>query len=92
MPQPPDGPRFTEKFFGRRAGQTLRENHVRLVENLLPQLRIADRRELLQDPRVHCSKRPYPKSGWKLVSAGVSIWHGKLPRIHMSDSLAANRS
>jgi tRNA (guanine-N7-)-methyltransferase len=52
MPQPPDGPRFTEKFFGRRAGQTLRENHVRLVENLLPQLRIADRPELLQDPRA----------------------------------------
>lgn len=52
MSQPPDGPRFTEKFFGRRAGQTLRENHVRLVEDLLPKLRVPDRADCLHDPRA----------------------------------------
>lgn len=50
MSQPPDQPRFAEKFFGRRAGQTLRDNHVRLVENLLPKLRVPDRADCLHDP------------------------------------------
>ncbi|MEO9874401.1 MAG: tRNA (guanine(46)-N(7))-methyltransferase TrmB [Anderseniella sp.] len=51
MSQPPDGPRFAEKFFGRRAGQTLRDNHVRLVETLLPKLRVPDNADCLHDPR-----------------------------------------
>ena len=52
MSQPPDRPRFAEKFFGRRAGQTLRDNHVRLVETLLPKLRVPDCADSLQDPRA----------------------------------------
>lgn len=51
MSQPPGGSGFAEKFFGRRAGQTLRDNHVRLVENLLPGLRVPDNADCLHDPR-----------------------------------------
>ncbi|MEO1160402.1 MAG: tRNA (guanine(46)-N(7))-methyltransferase TrmB [Pseudomonadota bacterium] len=50
MSQPPDRPRFAEKFFGRRSGQALRDNHARLVENLLPKLRVPDRADSLRDP------------------------------------------
>ncbi|WP_108880196.1 tRNA (guanine(46)-N(7))-methyltransferase TrmB [Anderseniella sp. Alg231-50] len=50
MSQPPDRPRFAEKFFGRRSGQALRDNQVRLVENLLPKLRVPDRADSLRDP------------------------------------------
>jgi tRNA (guanine-N7-)-methyltransferase len=52
MSQSPDGSRFAEKFFGRRAGQTLRDNHVRLVKNLLPKLRVPDDADCLNDPRA----------------------------------------
>ncbi len=52
MSQPPNGTRFAEKFFGRRAGQTLRDNHVRLVESLLPKLRVPDHADCLHDPRA----------------------------------------
>ena len=52
MPQTPDGHGFAEKFFGRRAGQSLRGNHVRLVESLLPRLRVPDEPECLKDPRA----------------------------------------
>ncbi len=50
MSQPPDRPRFTEKFFGRRSGQALRDNHARLVEYLLPKLRIPEGADSLRDP------------------------------------------
>lgn len=52
MSQTPDEPRFAEKFFGRRAGQSLRHNHVRLVQNLLPKLRVPDDADCLRDPRA----------------------------------------
>lgn len=52
MSQTPDRLRFAEKFFGRRAGQSLRANHVRLVENLLPRLRVPESAEGLEDPRA----------------------------------------
>jgi tRNA (guanine-N7-)-methyltransferase len=46
----PDTPDFGEKFFGRRAGQSLRRNHTRLVAELLPQLRVPDRAAVLANP------------------------------------------
>lgn len=52
MSQTPDETRFAEKFFGRRAGQSLRDNHVRLVENLLPKLRVPEGADCLRDPRA----------------------------------------
>ena len=52
MSQPPDVHRFAEKFFGRRSGQSLRDNHVRLIENLLPKLRVPDQAEALKDPQT----------------------------------------
>lgn len=50
MSKSPDAPRFAEKFFGRRAGQSLRDNHVRLIENELPKLRVPDHADALRDP------------------------------------------
>lgn len=52
MSQSPDVPRFAEKFFGRRAGQTLRDNHARLIENMLPKLRVPDQPDALQNPQT----------------------------------------
>ena len=52
MSQPPDAPRFAEKLFGRRSGQSLRDNHVRLIENLLPKLRVPDQTDALKNPQT----------------------------------------
>ncbi len=52
MSQASDAPRFAEKFFGRRSGQSLRDNHLRLIENMLPKLRVPDHTEALQDPQT----------------------------------------
>ena len=46
----PDTPDFGEKFFGRRAGQSLRRNHTRLVAELLPELRLSDDPAALAEP------------------------------------------
>lgn len=46
----PDTPDFGEKFFGRRAGQSLRRNHARLVAELLPGLRVPDDASALAHP------------------------------------------
>lgn len=46
----PDTPDFGEKFFGRRAGQSLRRNHSRLVAELLPQLRVPEDPAVLANP------------------------------------------
>ena len=51
MSQSPDVPRFAEKFFGRRAGQSLRDSHARLIENELPKIRVPDNADALHDPR-----------------------------------------
>jgi tRNA (guanine-N7-)-methyltransferase len=50
MPRSLDGQEFPEKFYGRRAGQSLRKNHARLVEELLPKLRVPDDARLLKNP------------------------------------------
>ncbi len=42
MPRTPDGQEFPEKFYGRRSGQSLRDNHARLILGLLPHLRVPD--------------------------------------------------
>ena len=52
MSQSPDAPRFAEKLFGRRAGQSLRGNHARLIENMLPKLRVPDQADTLQNPHT----------------------------------------
>lgn len=41
---------YGEKFFGRRAGQSLRSNHARLVEELLPRVRLPESSNALADP------------------------------------------
>lgn len=46
----PDTPDFGDKFFGRRAGQSLRHNHARLVADLLPALRLGNEPEILRNP------------------------------------------
>ena len=46
----PDTPDFGEKFFGRRAGQSLRRNHARLVADLLPGLRLSNDPAVLAEP------------------------------------------
>jgi len=46
----PDTPDFGDKFFGRRAGQSLRRNHARLVADLLPALRLGNEPEILGNP------------------------------------------
>lgn len=46
---PSGTPDFGDKFFGRRAGQSLRRNHARLIDELLPRLRIPDDPAALSD-------------------------------------------
>lgn len=46
----PDTPDFGDKFFGRRAGQSLRRNHARLVADLLPALRLGNEAEAIGNP------------------------------------------
>jgi tRNA (guanine-N7-)-methyltransferase len=41
---------YGEKFFGRRAGQSLRANHARLVEELLPRVRLPESPDALAQP------------------------------------------
>ncbi|MGB7206419.1 MAG: tRNA (guanine(46)-N(7))-methyltransferase TrmB [Anderseniella sp.] len=41
---------FPEKFYGRRAGQSLRDHHSRLVKTLLPKLLVPADGDALQDP------------------------------------------
>jgi len=52
MSHSPDISRFAEKFFGRRAGQSLRGNQARLIENMLPKLRVPDQLDALRDPQA----------------------------------------
>jgi tRNA (guanine-N7-)-methyltransferase len=52
MSHSPDASRFAEKFFGRRAGQSLRGNQARLIENMLPKLRVPDQLDALRDPQA----------------------------------------
>lgn len=46
----PDTPDFGDKFFGRRAGQSLRRNHARLVADLLPALRLGNDADAIANP------------------------------------------
>ncbi len=47
----PSGTRpFRDKFYGRRAGQSLRTNHSRLVADLLPRVRVPAGSDALADP------------------------------------------
>ncbi len=52
MSKSPDDRRFAEKFFGRRAGQSLRNNQARLIEDMLPKLRVPDHAGALNDPQA----------------------------------------
>ncbi len=50
MPAVSNGQEYPEKFYGRRAGQSLRDHHARLVKTLLPILRVPDDSDALSDP------------------------------------------
>lgn len=50
MPPLREGQEFPEKFYGRRAGQSLRDHHARLVRDLLPRLLVPADAKALQKP------------------------------------------